>query len=57
VAYFSVNKELALKYLNLVDYSVILIYFLFLISLGSYLRKRASQNLESYFLGGRKLPW
>ena len=46
-----------MKYLNSLDYSIIIIYFFFLISLGGYLKKKASQNLESYFLGSRKLPW
>jgi len=43
--------------LNSVDYTVILIYFGFLVALGLFLRKKASQSLEDYFLGGRKLPW
>jgi len=43
--------------LNSVDYTVILIYFGFLVALGLYLKKKASQSLEDYFLGGRKLPW
>ena len=43
--------------LNNVDYTVIGVYFCFLVGLGLYLRKRASASLEDYFLGGRKLPW
>jgi len=46
-----------IKYLNELDYTAIGIYFLILIGLGLYLRKRASQNIEHYFLGGHKLPW
>ncbi|MFC1606399.1 sodium:solute symporter [Candidatus Latescibacterota bacterium] len=46
-----------MRYLNTLDYTVIIIYFCFLISLGLYLKKRASQSLEDYFLGGRQLPW
>lgn len=46
-----------MKYLNATDYTVIAIYFLILILLGVYLQKRASQNIEEYFLGGHKLPW
>jgi len=33
------------KYLNEFDYTAIGIYFLILIGLGLYLRKRASQNI------------
>ena len=43
--------------LNIVDFSVILGYIAALIGLGFYLRKRASNSLEDYFLGGRKMPW
>lgn len=43
--------------LNSVDYGVIIFYLGFLIAIGFYLKKKASQSLEDYFLGGRKLPW
>ena len=43
--------------LNSVDYTVILVYFGFLVALGLYLKKKASESLEDYFLAGRKLPW
>lgn len=43
--------------LNYIDYTVIGVYFCFLVALGLYLKKRASASLEDYFLGGRKLPW
>jgi len=46
-----------LRYLNSIDYTVIAIYFSFLVALGLFLRSRASQNLEHYLLGGRKIPW
>ena len=46
-----------MKYLNLADYSVIVIYFTALICLGLYLKEKASASLEDYFLGGRRLPW
>jgi Na+/proline symporter len=46
-----------MKYLNTLDYGVIVIYFAFLIGLGLYLKKKASASLEDYFLGGRSLPW
>jgi Na+/proline symporter len=46
-----------MKYLNVVDYSVIVAYLVILLLIGWYLRKRASQSLEHYFLAGRKMPW
>ncbi|MFC1606400.1 hypothetical protein ACFL47_00395 [Candidatus Latescibacterota bacterium] len=46
-----------MKHLNSLDYSIIVIYFMFLIALGLYLKNRASQSLDDYFLGGRQIPW
>lgn len=46
-----------MKYLNIVDYGVILGYLVILLAIGLYLKKRASQSLEHYFLAGRKMPW
>ena len=46
-----------MRYLNELDYSIIVVYFLVLLGLGIYLKKRASENIEQYFLGGHKLPW
>ncbi len=43
--------------LGTLDYVVIAVYFSMLVSLGLYLRKRASASMEDYFLGGRRLPW
>jgi Na+/proline symporter len=43
--------------LNRIDLSIIVAYLLVLISVGLLFRKRASKNLEAYFLGGRKIPW
>jgi SSS family solute:Na+ symporter len=45
------------QYLNLLDYSIIGIYFAILVWMGLYLKNMASASLEDYFLGGRKLPW
>ncbi|RKY08491.1 MAG: sodium:solute symporter [Planctomycetota bacterium] len=44
-------------FLNSLDYTIIVVYFCILIGIGLYLRKRASESMEDYFLGGRKLPW
>lgn len=40
-----------------VDYIVIALYFAVVISVGFFYRKRASQDLDAYFLGGKRLPW
>ena len=39
------------------DYAIIAVYFVTVISLGFWYKKRASQSLESYFLGGKRLHW
>jgi Na+/proline symporter len=46
-----------MPYLEFYDKIVILLYFLFVLAIGLYFRKRASKNLESFILGGRKMPW
>ena len=46
-----------MSYLSTMDYAIILIYLSILIGLGFYLAKKASNNLNEYFLGGHKIPW
>lgn len=46
-----------MRYLSSGDYTIIILYFMFLVGLGLYLKKKASASMEDYFLGGRKLPW
>lgn len=43
--------------LSSVDFVVIAVYTAVLILMGLLLAKKAAGGLESYFLGGRKLPW
>ena len=43
--------------LNYVDLGIILVYFLILLGIGWYLKKRASSSLNDYFLAGKKMPW
>jgi SSS family solute:Na+ symporter len=45
------------RYLNLLDYSVISLYFLILLGMGIYFQRLASRSMEDYFLGGKSLPW
>ncbi|MGD8538590.1 MAG: hypothetical protein PVI66_07730 [Candidatus Aminicenantes bacterium] len=39
------------------DIVIIALYFFIVVGLGFVYRKRASRNLEAYFLGGKKLHW
>jgi len=43
--------------LHLLDLIIIALYLIGTIAIGFYLSKRASKNLDSYFLGGKKIPW
>lgn len=43
--------------LTLLDISIIAGYLVLTIFLGFWISKRASKNLDSYFLGGRSMPW
>jgi len=40
-----------------IDFTIIIVYLLSISLIGIVLKKRASQNLNSYLLGGNKLPW
>ena len=41
----------------LIDYAIVAAYFVVVIGLGFWYQKRASRDLESYFLGGKRLHW
>ncbi|ANQ52749.2 Na+:solute symporter [Flammeovirga sp. MY04] len=43
--------------LELLDLIIIGLYLLSTVVIGIYLKKQASKNMESYFLGGNSLPW
>ena len=43
--------------LHFIDILIIVLYLLATIFIGSFLSKRATKNMGSYFLGGNKLPW
>jgi len=43
--------------LNPLDLAIIGLYVAFAIGVGFFLRQRASQDADSFFLAGRKLPW
>lgn len=39
------------------DIAIVLIYLAVSVGIGVYISKKASENLQSYFLGGNKIPW
>lgn len=43
--------------LRLIDISILITYLVSMLMIGWYMRKKASQNNESYLMGGKKLPW
>jgi len=40
-----------------IDYAIIVLYFVAVIGTGFWYQRRASQNIESYFLGGKRIHW
>lgn len=46
-----------MSYLSTLDLTLVAVYLGLTLALGLWLRRRATQNLEHYYLGGRKLPW
>ena len=43
--------------LQLLDISILLVYFVATILIGLWVSRRGSKDLDSYFLGGKSLPW
>ncbi len=44
-------------YLSFIDGAIIVGYLILTIFIGFWISKKASKNLDSYFLGGKNLPW
>jgi Na+/proline symporter len=40
-----------------IDFVIVILYLLGMVSIGIYFQKKASGSIESYFLGQRGLPW
>jgi len=40
-----------------IDTSILFLYFIAVVSLGFWYKKRAAQSLDSYFLGGKRIHW
>lgn len=43
--------------LSFLDVAIILTYLVAIVIIGFVMKKRASQNMKSYFLGGNTIPW
>src|SRR5262245_22938685 len=42
---------------NAVDIAIVIVYFLVVVCVGLWVSRRGVKDLDSYFLGGKKLPW
>ncbi len=43
--------------MQLIDWIIVLLYFIITMGLGLYLSQRAAQSLTDFFVSGRSLPW
>ncbi len=43
--------------MTVLDYGIVIVYLIAMISIGVYFQKKASSGIDSYFLGDRGLPW
>lgn len=43
--------------LHIIDLTIVILYLVATIFIGNWVSKRASKNIQSYFLGGNSLPW
>jgi SSS family solute:Na+ symporter len=43
--------------LSTLDIVILVLYFVAMIGVGVYVTRRAAKNLDSYFLGGKTMPW
>lgn len=43
--------------LSYTDWAIIIIYFVIALAIGLWFTKKAGKNMDSFFLGGRNLPW
>ena len=44
-------------YLNGLDYTIIISYFIIVLGVGFWISKFARNNLDQYFLGGNRIKW
>jgi Na+/proline symporter len=43
--------------LHAIDVGIIVVYFVATILLGFWVSRRGARDLDSYFLGGKSMPW
>ncbi len=43
--------------LHIIDILIICVYLAIIVTIGLFLKKRAAKNMDSYFLGGKSLPF
>lgn len=43
--------------LSVIDWGLIVTYFVFALGIGLFFAKKAGKNIESFFISGRSLPW
>ena len=43
--------------LHALDIAIVVAYMVCTVLIGYWVSKRASQNMQAYFLGGNKMPW
>ena len=46
-----------MRSIHWIDYAIVFAYCIGIIGAGVYFSRRASQSVDDYFLGGRKIPW
>jgi Na+/proline symporter len=54
---FSLGLQAESQIMITIDWVVVLVYALLALAIGVYFTHRAGKNIESYFVGGRSLPW
>lgn len=43
--------------MTFIDYTIVVVYIGAMVLIGLYMQRRASKNIDAYFLGDRNLPW
>ena len=43
--------------MSTLDYGIVIVYLIGMVSIGVYFQRKASSSINSYFLGGRGMPW
>jgi len=43
--------------MTILDYSIVIVYLIGMVSVGVYFQRKASEGIDQYFLGNRGMPW